>query len=245
MVLQKATITKTRLYSIDPLKPHFYIVKLGFTGVYIIFVISAQKHRLWVLDEAVLTSTHNLCFEQKCEKYWFFYVKKCHFLVVKFSVYLNRRVFVMHCFSEKIRIGTGISQESYHEISILSLFENKTTSSATILRDLVSQWFLFLTFIRDIYIYIYIYYRYVLRSKIYIFVIYFCSIGFVICFCLSWVFIHYEKMLAISICLVCCFLKICLLVCLCSVMPQCTRRLIAVLWSYIFYMLYIHIYKTW
>ena len=29
------------------LKPHFYIVKLGFTGVYIIFLISAKKHRLW------------------------------------------------------------------------------------------------------------------------------------------------------------------------------------------------------
>ena len=42
-------ITKTYLYNFDPLKPHFYIVKLGFTGVYIIFLISAQKHRLWVL----------------------------------------------------------------------------------------------------------------------------------------------------------------------------------------------------
>ena len=42
-------ITKTRLYNVDPLKPHFYIVKLGFTGVYIIFLISAQKHILWVL----------------------------------------------------------------------------------------------------------------------------------------------------------------------------------------------------
>ena len=40
---------KTCLYNFDPLKPHFYIVNLGFTGVYIIFVISAQKHRLWVL----------------------------------------------------------------------------------------------------------------------------------------------------------------------------------------------------
>ena len=29
--------------------PIFYIVKLGFTGVYIIFLISAQKHRLRVL----------------------------------------------------------------------------------------------------------------------------------------------------------------------------------------------------
>ena len=43
-------ITKTCLYNFDPLEPHFYTVKLGFT-------------------EAVLTSTHNLCFEQKYEKY--------------------------------------------------------------------------------------------------------------------------------------------------------------------------------
>ena len=35
------SITKTRQYSFDPLKPHFYTVKLGFTGVYIIFLISA------------------------------------------------------------------------------------------------------------------------------------------------------------------------------------------------------------
>ena len=31
-------ITKTCLYNFDPRKPHFYIVKLGFTGVYIIFL---------------------------------------------------------------------------------------------------------------------------------------------------------------------------------------------------------------
>ena len=37
------------IYNADPLKPHFYIAKLGFTGVYISFLISAQKHRLWVL----------------------------------------------------------------------------------------------------------------------------------------------------------------------------------------------------
>ena len=36
-------ITKTRLYNFDPLQRHFYIVKLGFTGVYIIFLISAQN----------------------------------------------------------------------------------------------------------------------------------------------------------------------------------------------------------
>ena len=32
----------------DPLTPHFYIVKLGFTGVYF-FLNFAPKHRLWVL----------------------------------------------------------------------------------------------------------------------------------------------------------------------------------------------------
>ena len=34
---------KTCLYNFDPLKPHFYIVKLGFTGVYILFVTFAQN----------------------------------------------------------------------------------------------------------------------------------------------------------------------------------------------------------
>ena len=37
----RENITKTCLYDIDPLKPHFYIVKLGFTGVYVIFIAPA------------------------------------------------------------------------------------------------------------------------------------------------------------------------------------------------------------
>ena len=36
-------ITKTCLYNFDPLKLHFYMVKLGFAGVCIIFVISAKN----------------------------------------------------------------------------------------------------------------------------------------------------------------------------------------------------------
>ena len=49
------------------------------------------------LVEAVLTSTYNLCFEQKYEKYQNFLSNfYFHFLVVKFSVYLNRHVFVMY-----------------------------------------------------------------------------------------------------------------------------------------------------
>ena len=73
-------ITKTCLYNFDPLKPHFYIVKLGFTGVYIIFLISAQKHR---------------CFKQKYEKYSRFLSENFQFLEVKSSIYLNRLVFIM------------------------------------------------------------------------------------------------------------------------------------------------------
>ena len=39
--------------------------------------------------------THNLCFEQKYEKYQSFLSENFQFLQVKFSIYLNRRVFVM------------------------------------------------------------------------------------------------------------------------------------------------------
>ena len=61
---------KPCVYNFD-LKPHFYTVKLRFKGVYNIFFISAQKHRLWVLVRTApeITSTHNLCFEQNYEKY--------------------------------------------------------------------------------------------------------------------------------------------------------------------------------
>ena len=44
VLIDTHSITKTYLYNFDPHKPHFYIVKMGFTGVYIIFLISAQKH---------------------------------------------------------------------------------------------------------------------------------------------------------------------------------------------------------
>ena len=41
--LRSKIITKTCLYNVDPLKPNFYIVKLGFTGVDINFLIFAQN----------------------------------------------------------------------------------------------------------------------------------------------------------------------------------------------------------
>ena len=90
VVAKNLNITKTYLYNFDPLKPHFYIVKLGFTGIYIIFLIFAQnidcEYSLEPLVETVLTSTYNLCFEQKHEKYQNFLSEDFHFLVMKFSV---------------------------------------------------------------------------------------------------------------------------------------------------------------
>ena len=47
----------------------FFVVKLGFIWVCIIFIISAQKHRLWVRVRTVPPSNHNLCLEQKYEEY--------------------------------------------------------------------------------------------------------------------------------------------------------------------------------
>ena len=47
------------------------------------------------LAEVVLTSTHNLCFEQKYEKYQSVLSENVQFLEEKFSRYLNRHVFVM------------------------------------------------------------------------------------------------------------------------------------------------------
>ena len=93
-------VTKTRLYNFDPFKPHFYIVQLGFTGVYIIFHISARKHRLWVLVRTASPRRFQrvptiYVLSRKYEKYQSFLSENFQFLEVKFSIYLNRRVFVM------------------------------------------------------------------------------------------------------------------------------------------------------
>ena len=57
------------------------------------------------LEEAVLTSTHNLCFEQKYEKHQTLLSENFQFLLVKFSIYLNRRVFVMKPHFYIVKLG--------------------------------------------------------------------------------------------------------------------------------------------
>ena len=80
MSSQNKFFTKTYLYNFDPFKSNFYIVKLGFTGGrvcvwgggvggYTLFFSFLLKiiDCGYLLEPAVLMSTHNLCFEQKYE----------------------------------------------------------------------------------------------------------------------------------------------------------------------------------
>ena len=77
------------------LKPHFYSAKLGFTVVYnFIFLIFDPTYRLWVLFktalmmELVVTSTHNLCFDQKEEEYQNFSTKFPFLQLKKKNLYI-------------------------------------------------------------------------------------------------------------------------------------------------------------
>ena len=87
-------ITKTDPYILDPLKPHFYIVKLGFTGVYIIFLVfaktidcgySLEPPRRYALEPPLRGGSNEyplLCFEPKYEKYQNFLSENFPFLWV-------------------------------------------------------------------------------------------------------------------------------------------------------------------
>ena len=93
-------ITKSYLYNFGPLKPHFYIIKMVFTEVYVIFLILLKTIGCGYSFEPSWrcgsNEYHNLYFEQKYEKYQNFLSENFQFLGVKFSIYLHRRVFVIH-----------------------------------------------------------------------------------------------------------------------------------------------------
>ena len=92
-------ITKTRLYNFDPLELHFYIVKLGFTGVCIIFLTSAQNIDYgYSLEPPHRSSSNEYPQSMIWAEIWkisVFLAENFQFLELKFSLYLNRRVFVM------------------------------------------------------------------------------------------------------------------------------------------------------
>ena len=88
-------ITKTCLYNFNPLKPQYYVVKLGLV-VYIIFYF-CSKHRLLVLAPH-WGGSKKYPHSMFCAEIWKiseFLSENFHFLVVKFSLYMNRPVFVM------------------------------------------------------------------------------------------------------------------------------------------------------
>ena len=89
-------IMKTSSCNVYPLTPHFYLVKLGFTGEYIIFLFFSLKH---IFNEAVLTCPPNICFEQKYENSQKSQLKIVIFTAVNNRSILHGRVFVMY--SEK------------------------------------------------------------------------------------------------------------------------------------------------
>ena len=68
------------------------LILIGYEmDVHIIFLSFAQNHRLWVLVRAptIYVLSRNM------KKYQRFLSENFKFLEVKFSIYLNRRVFVM------------------------------------------------------------------------------------------------------------------------------------------------------
>ena len=127
-----ALITKTCLYNYDPLKPHFYIVKLGFTGVYIIFPISSQNHRLWVFVSTASARRSNeypqSIFEQKYEKCQSFFIWKNQFLELKIAIYFNTGVYIIFPISsQNHRLWVFVSTASARRSNEYpqSIFEQK------------------------------------------------------------------------------------------------------------------------
>ena len=84
---------------LTPLNPTFIYIKLGFTGVYIIFLISTQNIDCgYSLEPPQQGSSNEYPQSMFWEEIWKiskFFIWNFHFLVVKFSIYLNRHVFVM------------------------------------------------------------------------------------------------------------------------------------------------------
>ena len=80
---------------------------------------------MWVLVRTASLRIHNLCFEQKYEKYQNFLSENFHFLVVKFSVYLNRHVF-------ESSLGAHVPGVADHFITGLCFYVAKERADANV-----------------------------------------------------------------------------------------------------------------
>ena len=94
------TLRKHAYIILTPLNPIFNIVKLGFTGVYINFLISAQNIDCGYSLEPPRRGGSNeypqsMFLSRNMKNIRGFYLNFFQFLKVKFSTYLHRHVFVM------------------------------------------------------------------------------------------------------------------------------------------------------
>ena len=99
-------ITKTCLYNFEPCKPDFYIVKMGFTGVYIIFLISAQnidyEYSLQPPRWGGSNEYPQSVFRGRNMKNIRGFYLKCFSFGGEFSIYLNRACFRNEMYSSFI-----------------------------------------------------------------------------------------------------------------------------------------------
>ena len=106
---------------LTPLKPHFYIVKLGFTGVFIIFLISAQNIDCGYSLEPPRRGGSNeypqYMFWAEIRKISEFLSENFQFLDVKFSIYLNRHVFVMYVICQQQRHRSALTKDQWDHSS--------------------------------------------------------------------------------------------------------------------------------
>ena len=81
---------KTCLYNFDPLKPHFCIVKLGFTEVNIILSLLKNTVRWYSLEPPLRGGSNEYPESMFWAEIWkiseFYFTKTFHFLEVKFSL---------------------------------------------------------------------------------------------------------------------------------------------------------------
>ena len=106
-----SNITKTFLCNTDPIKPHFYIVKLGFTGVYIFFSYFCSKTRRFKRAPTIYVLSRNV------KNIRGFYLKICSFWKLIFSIYLNRHVFV-HLYRKHIVLRRN---KTHTDLDILNM----------------------------------------------------------------------------------------------------------------------------
>ena len=110
----KQNIRKTCPCNEFPLKPHFYIEKLGFAGVYLFFLFFAPKHRLWVLVRTAsarrFLRAPTIYVSSKNKKH-------IKIFLMKFSIFTGE-IFFLYCMSNIKRTTMKKNHQSFRKGNI-------------------------------------------------------------------------------------------------------------------------------